>query len=183
MHKLKEVKLGLQVFIQTKNSLTFSVIFSLVLFTLICLIQNGSVSFQIFSFTTIPFFSKLTFFFQTLFNVNTYFTPLTLSLAIIGSILGGISITIAYEYFLIRKQAIDNSSVALTSLAYLFVIIGVQCISCSFVLVSLLVSLLGTLATPTLFMSLPVWFGLIGILLQIVVLWVLLAKLPKPLIC
>ena len=183
MQQLKDFKVGLQVFINTKISFILSLIFSLLLFTILCLIQNGGVSLQVFSFTTIPFFSKILFFFQTLFNVTTYFTPTTLSIAIIGSIFGGISITVTYIYFLIRKQAIDSGSFALTSLSYLLVIVGVQCATCSVVLASLLISLLGTMVGPTLLMSLPVWFGFVGILLQIVVLWLLLGKLSKSLIC
>ncbi len=183
MHKVKEVKLGWNAFIQTKNSFKLSLIFSILLFVLICLIQNGNASLQALSFTSLPPFERLSLFVSTLFSLKTSFTTIALIITVISSILSGISLAVAYEYFYIRKQGIDKSSLAFTTFSYLLVIIGVQCAACSLVIVSIFISVFGNLLAPEFYVTFSSWFGLVGIFIQLVVLWLLLGKLSKPLTC
>jgi hypothetical protein len=84
---------------------------------------------------------------------------------------------------MIRKQVIDSGSVALASIAYIFVIIGIHCASCSIIVIGTLISVFGNLIIPEAMTGLSVWFGVLGIVIQIVVLWFLLGKLSKPLTC
>lgn len=183
MQSLKEVSLGWKTLRSTRNTLKLTFFFAFVLFTILCLIRNAGPAFQAFSFTSLSLLERITLFFSTLYNLSASFTPVTLTIALITSIVSGISIVAAYEYFMIRKQVIDSGSVALASIAYIFVIIGIHCASCSIIVIGTLISVFGNLIIPEAMTGLSVWFGVLGIVIQIVVLWFLLGKLSKPLTC
>jgi hypothetical protein len=183
MYSLSEVKQGANTFLRRKGAVVLSLCFAIILFTTFCFIQNGGSALQAFSFDSLSIFDRFVLFVKTLYAVSSYFNATTLVITTIGSILGGFSLAAGYEYFLIRKEAIDKSSIALTTFSYALVIIGIHCASCGVVLVTMLLSIFGNLLAPDLISSLSVWFGFIGLVVQGVVLWILLGKLSRPLVC
>lgn len=183
MYSTSQVLTGWTTFTKRKGSLLLALSFGFVLFTTLCFIKNGAPALQAFTFDSLSYLNRVTLFIKTLYAVTTFFDFTTLTITILGSLLGGVSLAAGYEYFLIRKQAIDKGNVALTTFGYALVIIGIHCASCGVIFATILISIFGNLLAPELITSLSVWFGIGGISIQIVVLWILLGKLSRPLIC
>jgi hypothetical protein len=182
MYSQKELLAGLAVFRNARYSYTIATIVTLFLLTLFAFLQNGKEAMQVFTFETLGAFLKAKLFLTSLYSFNTTFSGISFFIAITSSALGGLSIAMAYEYFATRKQAIDASNIALNSLAYTFVIFGVHCATCGVVIVSAAISLFGPVFAQSV-LAYSSLFACIGVGIQLVMIYSLLGKLSRPLVC
>lgn len=180
---MKRLSLGISNYLYEKNAVTVSVVASFLLFTLVCLLQNGVTAFQVFSFDTISLSKQFLLFFQTLFDLQSVFTFGTASVAIISSLLGGISIGILYAYYRARGNSLQGGNFAGLSVGYFIALLGIQCVACG---TALLTTILTALGGVWLNNNLPyhgLEIGVLGIMIQIMLLISLLNKMAYPRTC
>ena len=64
---------------------------------------------DVFSFNTLSVWKRVELFFSTLFDIKDTFTGGALILATLGSLLGGINLSLAYTYMKIRGEVLVKS--------------------------------------------------------------------------
>jgi hypothetical protein len=139
---MKDVVFSFSLAVRRKDSLGIFIGASILFFFLILLVQNGTASVEVFSFTALPFMQRLLLATKTIFDIYHTFTIGTLVLAVLGSFLGGINIALAYLYIRLRGEVILHSGLY-NGIGLLFAFIGIGCAACGTAFLSIILSFFG----------------------------------------
>ncbi len=179
---MKQLLFSLQLILTRKDS-RYVIIFSTISFlVLLLLVQNGKSVLDIFSFTSLPFLKRIMLGISTLFDIKNTFTGGTLILSILGSLLGGINLSLAYTYIKMRGELILKSGIY-SGFGLLLAFLGVGCAACGTAFLSVLLGLFGF---STMLNVLPYQgeeIGYIGLIFLSIATFMLAQKVASPNVC
>lgn len=165
-----------------KDSRLVIIITTLVLLLLLIITQNGSTAYSIFSFESLSLSKKLHLFFVTLFDVKNTFTSGALILATLGSLLGGINLSLAYTYMKIRGEIILKSGLY-SGVGLVIAFLGIGCAACGTALLSVLFGFFGFSAMLNVLPYQGQEIGYIGLLFLCIATYFLAKKVTAPNVC
>lgn len=169
--------------IVTRNDSRIVVILATVLFFLVLLcIQNGKAAFDVFSFASLSFGSKMNILFSTLFDFKSTFTKSALTLAILGSVIGGVNVALAYTYVMMRGEIILKSGLY-SGLGLVLAFLGVGCAACGTAFLSVVLGFFGFGAVLTMLPYKGEELGYLGIFVLCVATYTLAKKVTTPGVC
>ncbi len=151
-------------------------------FILLLLIANGNAAKYALSFDTLSIWKRFSLALSSLFNITDTFTVSSLLLSILGSLLGGINLSLAYTYMKTRGEVIIRSGLY-SGLGLVFTLFGIGCAACGTALISVLLSFLGF---STMLQSLPYQgqeIGYIGIIFLCMATYPLAVRVVAPTTC
>ena len=173
---------SLMLIIKRKDSRLVIIISTLAFFFLLLLAQNGSASLQILSFDVLPVFKRVSLALLTFFDITSTFTVGTLILAVLGSLLGGINLSLAYTYIRIRGDAILKSGLY-SGIGLFLAFLGIGCAACGTALLSVILGFFGFSAMLSLLPYQGQEIGYIGLIILSMATYVLARKVSTPLVC
>ena len=179
---MKHLVFGLTLIVNRKDSRKVIIISTLVFLFLLLLVQNSRTALQILSFENIPLLKRLWLSISTLFNITATFTNGSLILAILGSLLGGINISLAYTYMRIRGEAIMRSGLY-NGIGLVLAFLGVGCAACGTAFLSILLGLLGFSAMLNLLPYQGEEIGYIGLIFLCIATYTLSKKVNATNVC
>lgn len=158
-------------------------ILSTVLFILILLVAlNGKNALEVLSFTSLSFVQKISLSLQTLFQLGNTFTLPALLLSVLGSLLGGINLSLAYTYMRLRGEIILRSGLY-SGIGLLMAFLGVGCAACGTALLSVLLGFFGFSTMLSVFPYQGEELGYIGIIILLIATYTLSRKVVSPAVC
>ena len=159
------------------------IIVSTILFLLLLLIvQNGRAGVEVLNFEMLPFLKRLSLFVSTLFDVQSTFTGGTLVLAVLGSFLGGINLSLAYTYIKIRGDMLVKSGLY-SGAGLLLAFLGIGCAACGTALLSIILGFFGFSAMLNLLPYQGQEIGYIGLIILCIATYALSKKVSSPNVC
>lgn len=173
---------SLRIIATRKDSRMVIIIGTLTFLLLLLIVQNGSAATSIFSFDALPFLKRLQLFLVTLFDITSTFTGGALILATLGSLLGGINLSLAYTYMKVRGEVIMKSGLY-SGMGLFFAFLGVGCAACGTAFLSVI---LGVFGFSTMLNVLPYQgqeIGYIGLIFLCIATYVLAKKVTAPNVC
>ncbi len=179
---MKHIANGVSLVFSRKDSRIVLIVSTAIFFLLLLLAQNGKTAFSLFSFATIYFAKQLTLAKSTLFDISNTFSVNSLILSTLGSLLGGINISLAYIYMKTRGEVIIKSGLY-SGIGLFLAFIGVGCAACGTALIAVLLSFLGL---STMIRLLPYQgqeIGYIGIIFLCMATYSLAVKVTAPTTC
>lgn len=169
--------------IATRKDSRFVIIIVTILFFLLLLAsQNGKEAVEMLSLSSLSIVKRITLFFSTFFDLTSTFTAGSVILAILGSFLGGINLSLAYTYMKIRGEAIIKSGIY-SGIGLVFAFLGIGCAACGTALLSVI---LGFFGFSTMLNVLPYQgqeIGYIGLIFLSIATYVLAQKVMAPRVC
>ncbi len=179
---MKSLQTSLALIFSRKDSRLLIIVSTLVMLLLLLVVQNGRSAIDILSFDVLSFSSRVALFLKTLFDITSAFSTSTLILAILGSFLGGINLSMAYTYMKVRGDLIIQSGLY-SGLGLFFAFLGIGCAACGTALLSVVLSFFGF---STMLSVLPYngeEVGYIGILILCIATYTLAQKVTAPNVC
>lgn len=171
------------VLIMKRKDSRLVVIVSTVIFLLLLLaIENGKNAYQIFQFESLPFFKRIILSFFTFFDIMNTFTAGSLILVVLGSLLGGINISLAYTYIKIRGEVILKSGLY-SGFGLLLAFLGVGCAACGTAFLSVILGLFGFTAMLQVLPYQGQEIGYIGLIFLSIATYSLAQKVTAPNVC
>lgn len=180
--EMKDLVASMSLIAKRKDSRWVIIVSTIFFLLLILAIQNGSSSYQLFHFDSLPLYKRITLAFQTFFDIVNTFTPGALILVVLGSFLGGINLSLAYTYMKIRGEVIVKSGLY-SGIGLFLAFLGIGCAACGTALLSVL---LGFLGFSTMLNVLPYQgqeIGYIGIIILCIATYSLAKKVSAPNVC
>ncbi len=169
--------------ISTRNDSRLVIIFSAVLFLLLLLlIENGSAATELFGLTSLSLTKRFSLFLSTLFDMTSTFTTGSLILAILGSLLGGVNLALAYTYIKIRGEVIIKSGLY-SGLGLIFAFLGIGCAACGTAFLSLILGFFGFSTMLNVFPYKGQEIGYIGLIVLCIATYSLSKKVTAPAVC
>ena len=179
---MKEMLRGLEVVMKSKGGVRIIIASSLFLLLLLLLSQNGKAAITVLSLNVIPLKQKIVLFLSTLFDITNTFTTSTLILAILGSLVTGINLALAYLYIKTRGEMILRSGLY-TGVGLFLALLGIGCAACGTALLSIILSFFGFSAMLSLLPYEGQEIGHIGIIFLLFATYFLSKKLAAPNVC
>lgn len=149
---------------------------------LLLLVQNGKSASAIASFESLPFMKRSLLALQTFFDFTSTFTPSTLILAVLGSFLGGINLSMAYTYMMVRGETILKSGLY-SGTGLFLAFLGIGCAACGTALLSVLLGFFGFSAMLTMLPYQGQEIGYIGLIILVIATYALAKKVAAPNVC
>ncbi len=149
---------------------------------LLLLVENGASALVILSFDALPIFRRLLLAFQTFFDITSTFTASTLILAVLGSCLGGINLSLAYTYMRLRGDVIVRSGLY-SGLGLFVAFLGIGCAACGTALLSVIFGFFGFSAMLQILPYEGMEIGYIGLLILCLASYTLAKKVAAPNVC
>jgi hypothetical protein len=169
--------------VATRKDARLVIIIATVIFMLLLLAtQNGKVAFGMFDLTSLSFTKRLSLFLKMFFDVTSTFTAGALILAVLGSLLGGINLALAYVYVQVRGQMLMKSGLY-SGIGLLFAFLGVGCAACGTALLSVILSFFGFSAMLEVLPYQGQEIGYIGIIFLCIATYTLAHKVTAPNVC
>lgn len=165
-----------------KDSRLVIIITTIVLLLLLIITQNGIAAYSIFSFDSLPLSKRISLAILTLFDIKSTFTPGALILATLGSLLGGINLSLAYTYMKIRGEIILKSGMY-SGAGLVAAFLGIGCAACGTALLSVI---LGFFGFSTMLNVLPYQgqeIGYVGLIFLSIATYFLAKKVTAPNVC
>ncbi len=179
---MEQLTSSLTLIFARKDSRLLIIVSTLLFFFILLLVQNGKSASALFDFDAIPFVKRLMLSLKTLFDVQSTFTTSTLILAILGSLLGGINISLAYTYMRLRGDVILQSGLY-SGMGLFIAFLGIGCAACGTALLSVI---LGFFGFSTMLNILPYQgqeIGYTGLLILCIASYSLAQKVAAPTVC
>ncbi len=179
---MKHLANGISLVFLRKDSRIVLIISTAIFFLLLLLSENGKTAYSVFSFDTITYSKQIKLFFSTLFDISNTFSTNSLILSTLGSLLGGINISLAYIYMKERGKVIIKSGLY-SGVGLFLAFIGIGCAACGTALIAVLLSFLGL---STMIHALPYQgqeIGYIGIIFLCMATYSLAVKVTAPTTC
>lgn len=179
---MKHLANGISLVFSRKDSRVVLIISTIIFFMLLLATENGKNAMSVFTFNTITYSQQIKLFFTTFFDITNTFNTNSLILSILGSLLGGINISLAYIYMKTRGNAILKSGLY-SGIGLFLAFIGIGCAACGTALVAVLLSFLGL---STMLHVLPYQgqeIGYIGIIFLCMATYSLAVKVSAPTTC
>lgn len=169
--------------IATRNDSRLVIIVTTILCMLILLaFQNGKGSLAILDLNSLELFKRLTLALKVFFDIQSTFTAGTLILAVLGSLLGGINLSLAYTYIRMRGELLIKSGLY-SGVGLILAFLGIGCAACGTAFLSVIVGLFGF---TTMLSVLPYQgqeIGYIGLMFLCIATYVLAKKVTAPNVC
>lgn len=179
---MKNLVTSLNLIFERKDSRLVIIISTFLFLFVLLLAQNGKSALAIFDFGTLSLIKRLTLSFQVFFDITSTFTTATFLLAVLGSFLGGINLSLAYTYMRLRGEVIVRSG--LYSGAGLFLaFLGIGCAACGTALLSVILGFFGFSAMLNLLPYQGQELGYIGLLILCIASYTLAQKVAAPNVC
>ncbi len=179
---MKALVYGLQLIVTRRDSRRVVIASTLIFFFLLLLVQNGPTALSVFSFNILPLYKRITLSLLVLFDIMGSFTAGTLILATLGSLLGGINISLAYTYIRMRGEVIIRSGLY-SGLGLVLAFLGVGCVACGTALLSVILSFFGFSTMLNLLPYKGQEIGYIGIIFLSIATYSLAKKVAEPNVC
>ncbi len=179
---MKHLVTSFVLIMKRKDSRLVIIISTLVLFLILLLAVNGKSAFEILGFDTIPLYKRLNLFISTVFDIKNTFTAGALILAVLGSLLGGINLSLAYTYMMLRGEVILHSGLY-SGIGLLFAFFGVGCAACGTALLSVILGFFGFSAMLSLLPYQGQEIGYIGLIILCIATYTLAHKVAVPNVC
>lgn len=159
------------------------VLVSTFLFILLLLsVQNGASAWQILGFESMPLAKRVALGISTLFDISSTFTASTLILAVLGSLLAGINLSLAYTYVRMRGEIIVRSGLY-SGFGLVLAILGVGCAACGTAFLSLVLGFFGFSAMLDILPYQGLEIGYIGLIILSIATYTLARKVGQPGVC
>lgn len=179
---MKSLVDSLHLIVTRKDSRLVIIISTIVFLILLLIAQNGKAGLEMFALTSLPFFKRLTLSISILFDLRSTFTGGTLILATLGSLLGGINLSLAYTYIKIRGGLILKSGLY-SGLGLMLAFLGIGCAACGTAFLSVLLGFFGFSAMLDLLPYQGQEIGYIGLMILCIATYTLSKKVSSPNVC
>lgn len=179
---MKDIVASFSLIVRRSDSRLVIIISTLVFFFLLLLVQNGPSAQTLFTFTFLPLGERIALGLKTLFDLSSTFTTGSLILAVLGSLLGGINLSLAYTYMRMRGEVILKSGLY-SGAGLLFAFIGVGCVACGTAFLSIILSFFGFSTMLNLLPYQGQEIGYIGLIFLCVATYSLSKKVQAPNVC
>lgn len=179
---MKNLVTGITLIVKRKDSRTVIILSTIVFFFLLLLAVNGKAAYSVFGFDALPFAKRFTLTCSTLFDIRNTFSAGSLILAILGSLLGGINLSLAYTYMRLRGEVIIRSGLY-SGIGLLFAFFGVGCAACGTALLSVLLGFFGFSAMLQLLPYQGEEVGYVGLIFLCIATYTLAHKVVEPNVC
>jgi integral membrane sensor domain MASE1 len=179
---MQELSSSFTLLLSRKDSSTLIILSTLVFLFLLVAVQNGADAVQALGFDSLPVHDRLSLSMRAFFDIQNTFTPGTLILAVLGSLLSGVNLSLAYTYVRIRGEMIVKSGVY-SGVGLFLAILGIGCAACGTAFLSLLLGFFGfsTMLTVLPYQGLEI--GYIGLFILLFATYSLARKMMSPLVC
>ena len=169
--------------IATRKDSRLVIIVATVLFLLLLLAtQNAEEAFQMLALDSLSPLKRFLLAVSVFFDIHSTFTTGSLILAVLGSLLGGINLSLAYTYIKIRGELILKSGLY-SGVGLFFAFLGIGCTACGTAFLSVL---LGFFGFSTMLNLLPYQgqeIGYVGLIFLIIATYTLAKKVMSPAVC
>ena len=182
LQNMQHLVTSLTLIVRRKDSRAIIIIFTIVFLLLLLITENGKPAFDVFGFDTIPISNRISLAFSTLFDIKTTFTAGALILAVLGSFLGGINISLAYTYMRLRGEILLHSGLY-SGIGLLFAFFGVGCAACGTALLSVILGFFGFSAMLQVLPYQGQEIGYIGLIFLCIATYTLARKVAVPNVC
>ena len=179
---MQNIVSGMSLIVKRKDSRLIIIISTLIFLFLLLLTQNGLAAKQVLAFEIIPLYKRISLSLFTLFDISSTFTTGSLILAILGSLLGGINLSLAYTYMKLRGEVILKSGLY-SGFGLLLAFFGVGCAACGTALLSVVLGFFGMSAMLNLLPYQGQEIGYIGLIFLIFATYSLAQKVATPNVC
>jgi len=179
---MKHLVTSFALIMRRKDSRLVIIISTLVLFFILLLAVNGKSAFGILGFDSLSLYKRFNLFFSTVFDIKNTFTAGSLILAVLGSLLGGINLSLAYTYMILRGEVIIHSGLY-SGIGLLFAFFGVGCAACGTALLSVILGFFGFSAMLSLLPYQGQEIGYIGLIILCIATYTLAHKVAVPNVC
>lgn len=179
---MKHLTSSLSLIFARKDSRLVIIVSTLLFFFVLLFVQNGKSASDLLGFDAIPLIKRLLLSFKTLVDIQSTFTTSTLILAVLGSLLGGINVSLAYTYMRIRGDMIIRSGLY-SGMGLFVAFLGIGCAACGTALLSVV---LGFFGFSTMLNVLPYQgqeIGYIGLIILCIASYSLAQKVAAPAVC
>lgn len=165
-----------------KDSRLVIIISTLVFLFLLLLVQNGKVTIEILTLSSIPILKRIPLAISLFFDIKSTFTAGTLILATLGSFLGGINLSLAYTYIKIRGDMIVKSGLY-SGMGLVLAFLGIGCAACGTAFLSVILGFFGFSAMLDLLPYQGQEIGYIGLIILCIATYTLAKKVMAPNVC
>ncbi len=165
-----------------KDSRNVIIISTIVFLLLLLVVQNGKASMQMLSLDTLSLYKRLSLALSVFFDITSTFTAGTLILATLGSLLGGINLSLAYTYIKIRGDMILKSGLY-SGMGLLLAFLGIGCAACGTAFLSVLLGFFGFSAMLNLLPYQGQEIGYVGLIILCIATYTLAKKVTAPNVC
>lgn len=173
---------GLRLVVSRNDSRRIVIIFTVLFFLLVLYVQNAKEAFELFALTSLSLSKRVSLFITIFFDIRSTFTTGALILAMLGSLLGGINIALAYTYMKIRGEVILKSGLY-SGLGLIMAFFGIGCAACGTALLSVILGFFGFSATLNVLPYHGAEIGYIGLIFLSIATYTLAKKVTAPLVC
>ncbi|MFA6608707.1 MAG: hypothetical protein WCT07_02250 [Candidatus Paceibacterota bacterium] len=173
---------GITLIIARKDSRLVIIVSTVIFFFLLLAAQNGVATKEVLNFEIIPIYKRLNLAFLTFFDIKNTFTSGSLILATLGSLLGGINISLAYTYLRLRGEIIMRSGLY-SGIGLFLAFLGVGCAACGTALFSVMLGFFGFSAMLNLLPYQGQEVGYIGLIFLCFATYSLAQKIMAPNVC
>ncbi len=173
---------SLQLIIIRRDSRFVIIVAAAVFFLSLLMTLNGSAAVAAFSLSSLSFMKQLSLFSDTLFDIQSSFSPGVLRLGILGSILGGINLSLAYTYFKIRGESIMKSGLY-SGVGLILAFLGIGCAACGTAFLSIILGFFGLSAVLSMLPYQGEEIGYLGLLVLCIATYSLSRKVTAPNVC
>ncbi len=179
---MKHLVTSLTLIVRRKDSRLVIIISTIVFLFLLLLVGNGKSAYEIFSFESLPLVRRLSLAMTTLFDITSIFTAGALILAVLGSFLGGINISLAYTYMRLRGEVLVHSGLY-SGIGLLFAFFGVGRAACGTALLSVVLGFFGFSAMLSMLPYQGQEIGYVGLIFLCIATYTLAHKVAVPNVC
>jgi hypothetical protein len=173
---------GIGLIMRRKDSRRIVIFATASFFLLLLISQNGRSAASLLSFDFIPLTRRLSLFLSTLFDIKNTFTASALVLAVLGSFLGGINLSLAYTYMKTRGDMILKSGLY-SGIGLFFAFLGVGCAACGTAFLSVLLGFFGFSAMLNFLPYQGQEIGYAGLIFLSIATYALAKKVTAPNMC
>jgi len=169
--------------IATRKDSRLVIIFSTLSFLLVLLlVQNGKGAFEMLGLDSFSVAKRAALFVMIFFDFTSTFTSVTLILTILGSLIGGINISLAYTYIKIRGEMILKSGLY-SGFGLVLAFLGIGCAACGTAVLSVLLGFFGFSAMLNVLPYQGLEIGYIGLIFLCIATYLLAKKVTAPNVC
>ncbi len=179
---MKQLISGLRLIFTRRDSQLVLIISTALFMLLLLVVQNGTASVDILSLSSLPFLKRISLFLIVLFDIKSTFTGGALILATLGSLLGGINLSLAYTYIKMRGDLIVKSGLY-SGFGLFFAFLGVGCAACGTAFLSVILGFFGFSAMLDLLPYQGQEIGYIGLIILSSSIVIIAKKVASPNVC
>ena len=173
---------GLHLILKRKDSRIVAFVASVLFIIILLAFQNGKESFDVLGFSSLPLIKRLSLFASSFFDVSSSLPLDARMLAVLGSCIGGINLSLAYTYIRLRGEVILKSGVY-SGIGLLFAFLGIGCAACGSVFLSTILGFFGAGALVTLLPYHGQEVGYLGVFFLSIATYSLAKKVVAPYVC